>query len=394
MSESQVPAVLAPAVAKRSYLGYWVLLLTFLVMLAATGVAVRNMKHQLKNEIKDLQAALEQNDKTQQERHDFLVEELANAKMRIDNNLNGHQSRLSEIDQRLQEHHKRLQSLTSRSLDDRLWAEALLLLKQANQRLLLERDIAGAVLLLTEAEKLLGASSLASSNADLLGLRQTLNRDLTALKLLKPVDKEGIYLQLNSLVELIPQLPNQPQFEAPANLPEEPLQTASWRDWVSESWRRFKQGMGNYIRLEDRSDLAKPIITQETAKLLQLNLRLELEQAQAALLQSHQLAYQRSLKSADTLLAEYFWEGDSQRQYRQTLAQLLEHDLEQALPSLSEGIQLLQAFSDRQAEQANLPAPSRPLSPVHSRSLRRDALDFAQRRLNGDFFPAHPIAAG
>lgn len=364
MSESQVPAVLAPAAAKRSYLGYWVLLFTFLVMLAATGVAVRNMKHQLKNEIKDLQAALEQNDKTQQERHDFLVEELASAKMRIDNNLNGHQSRLSEIDQRLQEHHKRLQSLTSRSLDDRLWAEALLLLKQANQRLLLERDIAGAVLLLTEAEKLLGASSLASSNADLLGLRQTLNRDLTALKLLKPVDKEGIYLQLNSLVELIPQLPNQPQFEAPANLPEEPLQTASWRDWVSESWRRFKQGMGNYIRLEDRSDLAKPIITQETAKLLQLNLRLELEQAQAALLQSHQLAYQRSLKSADKLLAEYFWEGDSQRQYRQTLAQLLEHDLEQALPSLSEGIQLLQAFSDRQAEQANLPAlPPSPLTP-------------------------------
>ena len=179
MSESQVPAVLAPAAAKRSYLGYWVLLFTFLVMLAATGVAVRNMKHQLKNEIKDLQAALEQNDKTQQERHDFLVEELASAKMRIDNNLNGHQSRLSEIDQRLQEHHKRLQSLTSRSLDDRLWAAALLLLKQANQRLLLERDIAGAVLLLTEAEKLLGASSLASSNADLLGLRQTLNRDLT-----------------------------------------------------------------------------------------------------------------------------------------------------------------------------------------------------------------------
>lgn len=363
MTETSVPAVIAEAskTPKRSFWGYWALLFTFLVMLAATGLAVRNIKHQLKSEIKGLEARVVRAEQAADERVQSLDEDVSSAKSRIDNNLNGHQSRLTDIEARLQDHHTRLQSLTNRTLDDRLLAETLLLLRQANQRLMLERDISGAQLLLTEAEQLLNNSFAASVDPQFLILRQTLNRDLTALRLLKPVDKQGIFLQLGSLIELIPQLSTQPTFDqmAPA-APTEHIEldkNSSWRDWVSKSFGEFKAGLKNYIRLDERTDLDKPILSQETAKLVQLNLRLLLEQAQIGVLEQQPEIYQRSLNSADTLLAEYFWGADNLTQYRQSLQQLAQLDVAPPLPSVAETLKLLQSYIERKHESTTAELP-------------------------------------
>ena len=156
MTETSLPAVVSVQAPKRSLAGYWLMLFIFFMMLSAAGWEVRNMRHQLKNDILKLDDKLKQTMRNQDEQVDSLNETLGNAKQRIDNNLNDHQSRLSEIEQRIQEHQNRLQNLTNRTLDDRLLAETLLVVKQANTRLVLEHDIAGAQLLLSEAEQLLG----------------------------------------------------------------------------------------------------------------------------------------------------------------------------------------------------------------------------------------------
>lgn len=336
---------------KRSSTGYWVLLLVFILVLGAIAVGVANVRHQLKSEIKELEHKLTDLGRDQNQRYDDVMEDLEKARYRIENNLNSHQGRLSDIDQRLEEHQKRLQSLTSQSLDERLLTEALLLLKQSNQRLLLEKDVPGATTLLTEVEKMLSSATGLTANSEFLALRQAINRDLTALKLLTPVDKEGLYLQLNSLIELAPQLPHKPKFEERANNTE-PVVTSSWRDWVSEAWLRFKHGLSNYVRLENRSEKIKPLLTEESSQIIELTLRLVLEEAQVALLQGRASVYTGSLNKAEALLNEYYWESASLSQYLATLQQLRGANLNQELPSLSESVNLLQ----RLAEQNNAPA--------------------------------------
>ncbi|MEY4588945.1 MAG: hypothetical protein RL497_1021 [Pseudomonadota bacterium] len=342
---------------KRSLMGYWVLLLVFMLVLGAMAVGVANVRHQLKSEIKEIEHKLADLGRDQGQRYDDVVEDLEKARYRLENNLNSHQGRLSDIDQRLEEHHKRLQSVTSRSLDERLLTEALLLLKQSNQRLQLEKDILSATTLLTEVEKMLSTATGLAANTEFMSLRQTINRDLTALKLLKPIDKEGLYLQLNSLIDLAPQLPQKPKFESTLDVQaDEPLATSGWREWLSEAWLRAKNGLHNYIRLETRSEKIKPLLTEESSQLIELTLRLVLEQAQVALLQGRQGVYTTSLNKADDLLSQYYWDSASLSQYRTTLQQVREANLSQDLPSLSESITLLQRLSEQQA--APVAAPS------------------------------------
>lgn len=331
---------------KRSSTGYWVLLLVFILVLGAIAVGVANVRHQLKSEIKELEHKLTDLGRDQSQRYDDVMEDLEKARFRIENNLNSHQGRLSDIDQRLEEHQKRLQSLTSQSLDERLLTEALLLLKQSNQRLLLEKDVPGATTLLTEVEKMLSSATGLGANSEFLSLRQAINRDLTALKLLTPIDKEGLYLQLNSLIELAPQLPHKPSFEDKANSVE-PVVTSSWHDWVSEAWLRFKHGLSNYVRLENRNDKIKPLLTEESSQLVELTLRLVLEEAQVALLQGRPNLYTTSLNKAEALLNQYYWESASLSQYLATLQQLRSANLNQELPSLSESVTLLQRLTEQ-----------------------------------------------
>ncbi len=344
-----------PPESKRSPTGYWVILLVFMLVLGAIGVGVANVRHQLKSEIKELEHKLADLGRDQNQRYDDVVEDLEKARFRIENNLNGHQSRLSDIDQRLEEHQKRLQSLTSHSLDERLLTEALLLLKQSNQRLLLEKDVPGATILLTEVEKMLSSATGLNANSEFLALRQSINKDLTALKLLTPIDKEGLFLQLNSLIELAPQLPQKPKFENKENSAE-PVVTTSWRDWVGEAWLRFKHGLSNYVRLENRSDKIKPLLTEESSQLVELTLRLMLEEAQVALLQGRPSLYSSSLNKAEALLGQYYWESASLSQYLATLQQLRAANLSQELPSLSESLTLLQRLTEPSATGAAQPA--------------------------------------
>lgn len=340
-----------PLESKRSPTGYWVLLLVFMLVLGAIAVGVANVRHQLKSEIKELEHKITDLNRDQGQRYDDVVEDLDKARMRLENNLNSHQSRLGDIDQRLEEHQKRLQSVTSRSLDERLLTEALLLLKQSNQRLLLEKDITSATTLLAEVEKMLSSATGFAANTEFLALRQAINRDLTALRLLAPIDKEGLYLQLNSLIELAPQLTQKPKFEEKENT-DEPVVTSSWRDWVNEAWLRAKHGLRNYVRLETRSEKIKPLLNEEASQLVELSLRLLLEQAQVALLQGRQTIYLTTLNKADDLLNQYYWESASLSQYRATLQQLRTANLTQELPSLSESIGLLQGLIERQTTTA------------------------------------------
>jgi uroporphyrin-III C-methyltransferase len=347
----------SPAAPARPLTGYWVMLLVCMLVFGAIAVGVANVRHQLKSEIKELEHKLTDLGRDQGQRYDDVTEDLEKARLRLENNLNSHQSRLSDIDQRLEEHQKRLQSLTSHSLDERVLTEALLLLKQSNQRLLLEKDVTGATTLLAEVEKMLASITGLSANTEFLTLRQAINRDLTALKLLTPIDKEGLFLQLNSLIDLAPQLSQKPKFEIKDDALE-PVVTTSWRDWVSEAWLRAKHGLSNYVRLESRSEKIKPLLSDESTQIIELTLRLVLEQAQVALLQGRQAVYTTSLSKAESLLQQYYWESASLSQYRATLQQLRGANLSQELPSLSESIGLLQGLTEPAAAPAPAEAPT------------------------------------
>lgn len=361
MTESSLPAVLPPPAAPRPSYGLWIFSLIFLVLLFAMGWEMRNMRQHQKTELIKLDAKFNLSQQSQLQEFETLSENFSTSKQRISNNLNEHQARLNDFSDRQQALQLRLQSLSPRSLDNRRVLEAYLLIKQANLRLVLAQDIPSALILLQEADELL--RNTGTQDAPLLQARQTLNQHLTALKLIPDVDKNGLYLKLNTLQTLIPSLPLQP---SPPTAPTEPPSSTApdkhsrWTQWFTYGWQQFQQHLKHYIRVEDHSDSLKPLLNQETAQLIQLTLRLHLEQAQSALLSQNSQAFQLSLTDAQQLLDTYFWPSPALGEYKQSLAELQTTPLSPALPSLSDCLQQLQAYQQQASQPEVISAPSLP----------------------------------
>lgn len=85
-------------------------------------------------------------------------------------------------------------------------AELEYLVRLANQRLLTEDRPQGALTLLVAADQLLKSMD----SADTLAVREVLAKDISALKLVQPVDREGIYSRLGALIPAMLALPAVP----------------------------------------------------------------------------------------------------------------------------------------------------------------------------------------
>ncbi len=264
---------------------------------------------------------------------------------------------LAATEQRLNSQGKRLRNLTSTSREDWLLAEAEYLLRLANQRLLMEREPEGSVALLEAADHILRDMD----DMNLFAVRESVAKDIAALKLAPSVDRTGLYLQLAAMAQQIETLdfvqPTNPVLISKAQENPEMVFSASseadltevmlsWQERVQQSFQTAMGKLQQHISIQKHEQLPPPLLAPEHQAYLKQNLRLMLEQAQLALMREEQKVYQHSLQQASAWLRNYFTLNPQAILVAEAIDGLAERQVKQQLPNISASLESLRGFMD------------------------------------------------
>ncbi|AWF79561.1 hypothetical protein BTJ40_01240 [Microbulbifer sp. A4B17] len=254
------------------------------------------------------------------------------------------QQQLASMQRNVTAQGNRLGQLGNVSRDDWQLAEADYLLRLANQRLLLEDDSRTALGLVERVDEILRDVDL----PDLYGVRQQLARDITALKLVQNVDRQGLYLRLSALEEQLIRTNIQPQFDmASVEQPseEQPSIEENAPLWKRE-WDNFTRFMRESVRPID-GDINPVMLSPQSEARFRQTLRLYMEQAQLALLRGDTTVYKDALDSARALLLSYGTASPQRDTLAQQLADLSEQRIQVEMPDLSASQVALRNYIER-----------------------------------------------
>ena len=116
--------------------------------------------------------------------------------------------------------------------EDWLLAEVEYLIRLANQRVLMERDVSGALSLLSSADEIVEQTSGIAAYE----LRESLAYDIANLKAVSDLDTDGIFLSLSAMVSQVPELRRkQPELSPPTQIQVENGEAQNYLPTVSFS---------------------------------------------------------------------------------------------------------------------------------------------------------------
>ena len=234
----------------------------------------------------------------------------------------------------------------NRTRTDWLLAEAEYLLRIANQRLLIEKDIKGAAAALQAADDVLTESD----DIGVYPVRQQLVREILALKSIVAVDRTGLYLQLEAVIDSVHQLTDQalihenaPGFMLSANASGVDVDVdVDEPNMAVRTWQSFTRTLKQVVVVRRLDEQVKPLLSPDQSAYARLNLQLMLEETELAVLRGNQTLYQKSLEKARTTVQEWY-DADNARvgALADTLGELASRNVDPELPDISRSLGLL-----------------------------------------------------
>ncbi len=250
-------------------------------------------------------------------------------------------------------------------------AEAEYLVRIANNRLQLERDVGTALSALESAD----ARLRETGDPALLDARKTLANDIQALRATARPDVAGMSMAVSGVVNTLDKLPLSGLAPPPAGggiaaqgaAPRETApaaNTSDWRRMLSGVWDTLK----TLVVIRQHAKPVRPLLPPEQRYFLTENLRLMLEQARLALLREDNADFQQRLATARQWIETYFdTEAPATRGALQTLDELAKQDIHPALPDISGALKAIERYRQRHpAGEAASGAETKPASPVVS----------------------------
>ncbi|MDE1340384.1 uroporphyrinogen-III C-methyltransferase [Vibrio aestuarianus] len=219
--------------------------------------------------------------------------------------------------------------IKGRRPNDWLLAEADYLVKLAGRKLFLEHDVVSATQLMESADQRIAALN----DPSLVPLRKAMANDITKLKVIPLVDREGLVLRLTSLQQQVDALPL-----ANAILPEaqqEPVAHVSENinDWQNNLLTSLKEFSENFITFRTRDGNAVPLLSPQQHFYLKENLKAKLETAIKAVYVEQQEIYTTALTTADKWSATFFNQNDNAvKQFNDTVLQLSKQNIQVEYP--------------------------------------------------------------
>ncbi|MCC2525592.1 uroporphyrinogen-III C-methyltransferase [Vibrio coralliilyticus] len=222
--------------------------------------------------------------------------------------------------------------------NDWLLAEADYLVKLAGRKLFLEHDAVSATKLMESADQRIAALN----DPSLVPLRKSMANDITKLKSVPIIDREGLILRLTALQQQVDSLPL-----ANAILPEAPEQKEQqvsediydWKDNLMTSLKDFSE---NFITFRTRDGNVIPLLSPEQHFYLKENIKAKLETAIKAVYVEQQDIYQTALTTADKWSSSFFnQDANTVIEFNKTLEMLSKQDVQVDYPVKLETQQIL-----------------------------------------------------
>ncbi|MDY6814503.1 MAG: uroporphyrinogen-III C-methyltransferase [Pseudomonadota bacterium] len=232
----------------------------------------------------------------------------------------------------------------NRTRTDWLLAEAEYLLRIANQRLQIEKDIGGAISALRAADEVLAESD----DIGVYPVRQQLARELLALKGIENVDRTGLYLTLEAGIDSVNQLTDQALIHesAPGFVAGDGGATLDATEGgpglLAQAWSQFTDTLGRVVVVRRLDEPVKPLLSPDQSAYARLNLQLMLEEAEMAVLRGNQALYERALGKARGAITDWYNpENPRVKALSDTLAELANRNVDPELPDISKSLDLL-----------------------------------------------------
>ena len=232
---------------------------------------------------------------------------------------------------------RRLAELGSTTRSDWLLAEAIYLTRLASQRLQTQRSVKTPLALLESVDVILKELD----DPDLLSVRSAVAEDITALRLAGDVDREGIYLELQSLSNHIETLP---LVDLPVEINSTKEDLVALQNGKDNIFKDFLMELKSLVRIRDREMPIEPILQPPEELLVRHNFYMMLEQAQVALLREEQVVYDQSLLKAQNYLLRFFQHNANSQVVQRRLEVLAQTNIAQTLPRINRSLEALEAL--------------------------------------------------
>jgi len=261
-------------------------------------------------------------------------------------------------------------------------AEAEYLIRIADHRLQLVKDVDTAVSALSLADQRLQVLR----DPRLLPVRRLLNEDINRLKAVPRIDVTGMALTLSSLQSQLEQLPLSGRITLSTTEDQRAIDERSgeekkgWTRFLSDLWTSLK-GLVTVRRLSEQSAAILPL---EQRGYLYQNLALKLETARYALLLDNDVLYHRSLATARDWLQHYFDQQDAGvESVVSTLKHLDSVSLDRVLPPAASALPALQDIERRKQVAPAAVQPSKHKSSTENKGAAATE-PAAQKKDSGD----------
>lgn len=238
------------------------------------------------------------------------------------------QATVEQLENQLQGALAQIQELDGRRPTDWLIAEADYLVRMAGRKMWLEKDLRTAIMLLGNADQRL--KSLADPSV--LPVRALIAQDIQALQQVNPVSEVSVALALDGLVKQVDKLAIITPKEANEFTSDEVSDsTSDWKQNLLNVWRSL---VDDFIRVEYRDEPVEPMMTAQQEWLSREQIKLALQQAQAAALAGEQALYQASVERAQAIISEDYIQTNSDVSgFQSALSQLKNTDISKAIPT-------------------------------------------------------------
>ncbi|MCD9523349.1 uroporphyrinogen-III C-methyltransferase [Photobacterium carnosum] len=246
----------------------------------------------LQQQIVTMKAAIQAD---QQQTISMMNDELSTAQQKVEQGISQQQKSIDSIQTAIAD-------LKGQEPNDWLLAEADYLVKMAGRKLWLEHDVTSATLLLEAADHRIAELN----DPSLKGLRQAMSNDITALKSVTVVDRDGIVLRLNSLENSIDSLPLANAILAKAEPQQNPTVSQSVNDWKNNLMTSLKNFSENFITYRKRDGSVVPLLSPQQDFYLQQNITNKLETAIAAVYRDQGQVYRDSIATAIKWSQQYY----------------------------------------------------------------------------------------
>jgi uroporphyrin-3 C-methyltransferase len=255
-------------------------------------------------------------------------------KSRFEQERNRLKQREAQIKTELEGVHRRI----GRSSSQWMAAEAEYLIRVANHRLRLERDITTALTALQGAD-----GRLAATNDPIwTNAREALASEMAALRTLAKVDIIGLTANIASLTKRVDKLrlvgaqPLTPGGKALAEGVK--IEGISLEDILQQGWEGFR----SLVVIRKHDEPVTAMLPPEQRYFVYQNLRLQLEAARLAVLRADPDLYASSLQTTDEWIKEFIILEDAEAQAMlDEIAKLAKINIRPELPDISNSLRLL-----------------------------------------------------